>query len=165
MSTRMKRRDDYDINTGQMHDMDYGNFYSGIRRELRDDYDNNTRQMHGMDYDDFYRGIPRERHDDYVENPKKMLTMDSDTLDKCEYMCGRANDTWDEYRWKFENDLKEKLTGKYVDSTTGNSFQYMKYNIPSGASEELETFMRDLKSEYEALNSESQYHAGMMHHW
>jgi ribosomal protein L29 len=36
-------------------------------------------------------------------------------------------------------------------------FQYMKYKIPSDASEELETFMRNLKSEYEALNSEKRH--------
>jgi hypothetical protein len=125
----------------------------------------NTRQKHGMDYGNFYSGIPRERHDDYVENPKKMLIMDSRTLREFEYMCGRANDTWDEYRWKFENDLKENLTGEYFNTRTRNSFQYMKYNIPPDASEEFETFMRDLNSEYEALNSESQYHAGMRHHW
>ena len=110
------------------------------------------------------RGIRKERRDDYVINTKQMLNMDSATFNECEHICEEANDYANDNHWKLENRLKEQLTGEYFDTLTGMRFQYMKYNIPSKASRELKTFMRNLKSEYEALDLERRQRAGMRHH-
>ena len=99
----------------------------------------------------------RAQHDDNGPDIKPMHDMDPGTLSHCEklYAWGHEFDTtgWSRSPVHVANgkiNLKNKLTGEYVDPRTGGRVQYMMYNIPRLASPGLKGYMEYLKEKYEA---------------
>ena len=99
----------------------------------------------------------RAQHDDNGPDIKPMHDMDAGTLSYCEelYAWGHEFDSTGRSRppvhvLNGKINLKNKLTGEYVDPRTGGRVQYMMYNIPRLASPGLRGYMEDLKEKYEA---------------
>ena len=99
----------------------------------------------------------RAQHDDNGPDIKPMHDMDAGTLSYCEelYAWGHEFDSTGRSRppvhvLNGKINLKNKLTGEYVDRSTGIRVQYMMYNIPPLASPGLKGYMEDLKEKYEA---------------